>query len=76
MYFLITNSSVIDIYSLAIRILYIIKIDFAGNTGNILTGNIGKILLKYLGYSNSIYIERYEYKIVIKLSLSNLPISH
>lgn len=69
-----TNLDIKGIYNLAILILYIIRVDFARNTKNIFFRNIRKAIFKHLGHFNNIYIKKYEYKIVIESSLSNISI--
>lgn len=73
---MIANSNVINICSLARLILHIIEVDFDRNTKNSFSDNIENVISKYFSHSNNIHIKKYERKIVIKLRLSKLLITH
>lgn len=74
LYSMTAKPGIISICNQIILILCIIKIDFNENTKNTFFESIRKNISKRLGYFNSIHIRKCEYKIVIKLNLSNLPI--
>lgn len=69
-----TKLDVIDICSLVTLILHSVKVDFLRNTGNTFSISTEHIISECFGYSNSIYIRRWEHWIVMGSNFLNVAI--